>query len=137
MIPRALITELLAPGPLSVRPLSLRPPVSASWLPSSQTPGAPPLACVVASMVTVSVMSGRSVPGVMTQGAVPAMLKSMTSAPALALAFVIASRRLPAPVSAIVVTVKDAARTTAGCQDVTDPTTARLPISETRRSRRR
>jgi hypothetical protein len=61
--------------------------------------------CVVPSMETVSVTSGSGVAGRIWTAPLP-MLNAISSGPVLALACVIASRREPAPVSAVVVTVK-------------------------------
>ena len=60
------------------------------------------------------VMSGRAVVSAIVCGPLPAIEKSIVSAPELPLASVIASRRLPAPASFVVVTVNVAARTGVG-----------------------
>src|SRR5438067_763631 len=61
-------------------------------------------------MVTVSEMIGRPVWGVMVCRPVPLMLKEMTSAPTWPLALMMAWRSEPAPLLAVLVTVKVLAR---------------------------
>src|SRR4030095_7866528 len=66
--------------------------------------------CVVPSIVTLSLRLGSdTTTGVIVLGPGGAMLKAIRSAPGLALAKAIAFRKLPAPESAVVVTVKVAA----------------------------
>ena len=84
--------------------------------PSSSMSGAPAYpGWVVASIVTGSVISGRAEAGEMVWTPVAGMAKTMTSAPTFALASRIAWRRDPAPLSAVLVTVRVApASATAG-----------------------
>ena len=56
-------------------------------------------------MVTASVIAGSGVAGTMVCTPEPMMLKAIVSAPGLASASRIAWRRVPAPVSAVEVTV--------------------------------
>src|SRR5258708_6798640 len=56
-------------------------------------------------MITGSVMIGRLVTGEIVLIPPPGMLKEIMSVPGVALAQLIASRKLPAPVSAVVVTL--------------------------------
>ena len=89
------------PPPVMVKPFTATPaPAPFSWM--SGVPLNP--GCVQPSMMTASVIVGRAVSGVIVCVPVPTMLKLMRSSPRVALANVIASRNVPAPVSALLVT---------------------------------
>lgn len=79
--------------------------ISTALFPTARLLGLDPV-WVFPSMVTGLVMGGRRETSVIVWGPAPGMAKLMLSAPAVALASVMACRRLPAPESAVVVTLK-------------------------------
>ena len=112
-----------------VLPLVMARPVDVAPAPMpSRTTQLP---CVVASMVTGSLIAGSAAVSWMVCTPGPGIAKVMLSAPAAAFAAVIASRRLhvpshvPSPGSFVVVTTKDAAR---ACGGTTAASSGKRPV---------
>ena len=89
------------PPPMMVRPFAPAPALTPfNWI--SGVPLNP--GCVQPSMMTGSVIVGRALAGAIVCAPTPAMLNTILSRPELALANAIASRNVPTPLSALLVT---------------------------------